>query len=376
MKSLIFRITTLMYQSSFDEGMVARLMMENSESVKLIKRVLESNELRCYRRLSRSENISDLPSPNIELLIDELGHDAQFPAENTRIEINKGRIVIRRLHTLDWLCRYPIIILDASANQALYEKVFPGHRPEMYTLDIRRSARVVQITDVKAGRRYLKDKSHLNTCLQYIRERAVGRVGIICQKTFEDRVASEFPDAVVGHYGAIRGSREFENCNTLFLLGGAFVGPDELLQQARAIFWREEKIDDLQVRVSKNYGMTSNNFTVGNMHEFQDTRLQVMAGSAFEEEMRQSAYRIRPLEGKGKVIYILSNVPIPGLPPDELDSIRNLKSNRERQFQRRVKYLRRKRRPCSCRIVSDYLEIPISTGKRYWSRLPAELKSN
>jgi hypothetical protein len=58
---------------------------------------------------------------------------------------------------------------------------------------------------------------------------------------------------------------------------------------------------------------------------YDDPNLRAFYERTREGEMLQAAFRIRPLEGKHKLIVVLSNLPLSGLPPTEMMSLFDLK---------------------------------------------------
>jgi hypothetical protein len=360
-------------EAADDPGLIFTLGRLVEDPVTLVRTVIESIEFNKFIALAQTEYIANLPPFPAANLIIELGHEADRPGGNSRIHLQGTKIVIHKFHNLDLLWRFPVVVLDASADPLIYEKIFPYREIEYLDLPITRKARVTQITNAPMGRdRYLNNDKNFAKIMEFIRQNAKGNVGIICHKKYESKLHKTFPEAVIAHYGALRGSRAFESCDSLFLVGMYFRNREELRRQAEAIFYYEQRIDPSSHVQAKDYGMDKENKQIWGLYDYSDSRLKAVADLCQAEEMRQAAYRIRPLE-HNRDIYILSNVPIPGLPPDKLIKL-NLADNTYKKFYRRAKYLKKIGKLSNYKGLANDLEISEYRAKRYWNRMPESLK--
>lgn len=339
----------------------------------LIQKVVDSPEMEVFREKAITESPRDLPPYPVLRLFEVLASELDRVGENSVLSVEKNKLVIRELHDLSVFGNRSVLVLDASADPLVYQKIFPGRKIEIWDCPVTIKAMIHQATDAPMGREgYLGNAKNRKLIVEFIKERAEGQVGIICHATYHKEFERAFPESVMGHYGAIRGSRDFEQCDCLFLVGGYFLNPDELRRQAELVFYEEEKISAVQHVVTKTYGMPRDNRQIHGLHEYQDPRVRALADQSQAEEMRQAAYRIRPLEGK-KQIYILSNVPIPGLPPDELFRLK-VKDQGFKKFINRARYLYRKGQPYNAVSLAQHIGVSVSTGYNYWKRLPPYLQ--
>jgi len=346
--------------------------LENPQA--LIQRYHESPEFQQAVQLAENLPARLLPPKSIFTLIHRLYEEATRARANSLLglELVRGscKIVIRRFQDLDRLRDFPVLILDSSADQMIYEQIFPGRSIEILDYEIEVRAQVVQITNSPLGVYGLQSKKTLQRVMEFIQEHQEGRVGIICRKQFEVELERNFHGAMVKHYGNVRGSREFEDCDSLFLVGGAFLPPLEPWKIAQTVFYDQPKVSRDKIMRGRDYGMAKHNQRIYGLWEHKDERVRAISQWAQEQEIMQAGYRIRPLQHPKK-IFILTNIPVPGLPPEKL--LKLTKNETFERYQKTVEKLISEEKDVNNHSVSKILGITPRQGRKYKNRLPVAL---
>ena len=215
----------------------------------------------------------------------------------------------------------PRLFLDASLSPRLVNKVSPGM--ELLDIAARRNARVVQVVDTALSKHRLgEDNDHLSArIVEFATRRVVENPNgaLIAPKDWLATHGSRLPCCVKqAHYGALRGLNELESADWLIVVGRNEPPPWAVESVARAWFagamepgtvTREQA--PLRARNGDTATITRTAFT--------DPRCQEILESIREQESLQAVDRLRLIHASApKTIYLLSNLPLPGLPPDEL----------------------------------------------------------
>jgi hypothetical protein len=227
----------------------------------------------------------------------------------------------------------PVIIMDSTGSVPIYQKLFPSRTPEVFDVSVEVKATVYQITDGLFGRTQLgrDDGASMERLLNAIATIARHRgtadhpVGVIASQDFEQRLrARDLRHVVTGHYFAERGTNRFVNrqCRDIILVGTPWPAPDDIEMMAQALFGEdEEELDYGMGPVPRTYGMSdADGMDVEvDVWDYRDQRVREVIALFREGEMIQEAFRGRPLDdGGGKTIWVLSSLPLPGLPPTRL----------------------------------------------------------
>ena len=345
-----------------DPHIILSLSPHLDNPVQVIQEVSASTEYGACLDLTKRGEIETLPPGQVLDLIGELAAEASRPGQNSRISFRQGKIVLRNFKNLNCLDCYPVLVLDASADRNIYKRIFPNRTIEMLSHPVEVQAKIFQITNSPMGKKQLKDPKVFKRVVKFIQKHRQQKIGIICPLEFKSALENEFPGAVIGHYWAIRGSRQFECCDTLFLVGGAFMRPEDLKRLASAIYFNESKISHFSRKTLKDYGMRRGNKQIFGLYEYTDPRLQALADLFQKEEMRQAAFRIRPLQ-ENKTIYILSNIPL-GLPPTKLLKLNN--NSKQEIYLEYANKLKLEHKRVTNRAISAGIGISERQGKKYF----------
>jgi len=153
---------------------------------------------------------------------------------------------------------------------------------------------------------------------------------IICKKRFEKRIRKMgLPkETQITHFYGTRGSNEFQSAKQVVIFGAPGWNKDTLFAYAAALY-PGEKLSSKQWFPLRQYYGTDKAIRV---REYVDPRIQMLYEMSIIDEIIQSLNRIRPLIFGDKMIYLMTNVVIPGLPISQLMSLselRNIATNKE-----------------------------------------------
>jgi hypothetical protein len=243
-----------------------------------------------------------------------------------------GRDVLtwRKLHK--FTSNLPVVVLDATGPERLYRPIFPRRQIEVDEANAQMVAQVWQIFDEKLPNRSFLSGTKTDQVKTIIEALYKSRASMGADKFAvigrEDVVkALKLPTQIIpGYYWKVRGSRAFEGCHTLVLVGAAEPDFVDVGLQADLLFGRE--IPRTPIEQTRPYYLTSTpgKSWAARVKSYADPDLKAFYERLREGEMTQAAFRIRPLEGPHKLIVVLSNLPLQGLPPTELMSMNDLEA--------------------------------------------------
>ncbi len=225
--------------------------------------------------------------------------------------------------------KVPRLYLDASLQRRMVDTGSPG--VEFVDIAARRNAHVVQVADTAlAGWRLKADNDHLSSRIIEFVTRKAGENpngSIVAPKDWLAAHGSRLPCCVKqAHHGALRGLNELEGCDWEIVVGRNEPPPWGVESIARAWFAGDP---DFQVgTVTREQAtLTARNGDTATITRtaFGDRRCQEILESIREQESLQAVDRLRLIHAaRTKTIYLLCNLPLPGLPPDELVALDDL----------------------------------------------------
>jgi hypothetical protein len=243
-----------------------------------------------------------------------------------------GRDVLtwRKLHK--FTSKLPVVVLDATGPERLYRPIFPRRQIEVDEANAQMVAQVWQISDEKlpnqsflSGTKTDQVKTIIETL--YKNRANLGDDGFAVIGRENVVKALHLPTQIKpGYYWKVRGSRAFEGCHTLVLVGAAEPDFVDVGLQADLLFGRE--LPRTPIEQTRPYYLKSRPGMswATKVEVYADPDLKAFHERLREGEMTQAAFRIRPLQGPHKLIVVLSNLPLQGLPPTELMSMNDLEA--------------------------------------------------
>lgn len=247
----------------------------------------------------------------------------------------------------------PLLLLDANGDRELLSYLTERELTEHH-VSIKMNCRIVQILDGKYGITTLfsrkkgepnKPKSSFWRLVKVVKQIAEqeepSKILIITWKVLEDVLVGmqkkgELPKEIsINHFGNIRGSNENENREIAIILGTPCPKPSDMMMQSQALFYDKGYVSAELESYEKayNYKDKDGNGWKIEMERYKDKRLEAIRRRYREMEVYQAAHRIRPILEDGKTIYLLTNLPIDLLPPDEMYTVDDLTDMTNPEYQ-------------------------------------------
>ncbi len=213
------------------------------------------------------------------------------------------------------------LFLDASLIPSVVNAVVPG--TEIVDIQARRNATLIQIVDTALSLTRLRaDNDHLTSRIAEFAERLKANNpngAVIGPKDFMDRTlaAGHFAGLVTGHFGALRGLNTMELADWLIVVGRNEPPVWGVERKARAWFAGDPALELGTARRAPGWIQTADGAVkAGNVTTFSDAHCQEILESLREQESLQAIDRLRLVHAKTpKTVYILSNLPLPGIRP-------------------------------------------------------------
>lgn len=226
----------------------------------------------------------------------------------------------------------PTVWLDATANEHLYRTV-TGWQIEVVEPKVALRGRIFQVWN-SANTKTSLVKNKVPTAKA---ERIIQQIERIIHKQGYDRskvavmtyqaLSGMLADYIHGHFFAARGTNRFEACEALIVIGTPQPSTTELLKQARMLFWErmpvfQEAWTDKDITFDY-ISPDGRSWSIPASGWWGDADLEALLWQNREAEIIQTAHRVRPVLYE-KDVWLLLNLPIDELPPDELISIQEL----------------------------------------------------
>lgn len=272
------------------------------------------------------------PHRAVEMLCEILAEEAeQHPErdEATRIRYrSNGQIVMGRIEILPFGGRTPLLILDATANGTVNEKLFG--RMETVRIDAEQKAFVIQIYDrTGSNKSWAEQESKVEDLAHVLACRALYGDRVLCVSHKElacELREMDLPDGVaIEHFGNLRGKDEYKDYDTIFITGRNQPPPSDVEGIARALFWDDEVplTYDLAAAFDKptgtylptelrGYAARGEAFGKGvNVNAFTDQRIEAVHQQLREAETAQAIARLRLVRSETrKIVILLANLPV------------------------------------------------------------------
>ncbi len=291
-----------------------------------LRRAIAQHNSRCIA----SRQLQNLIAGSVVQLLWTVAKESKQVGPNSRLRIENGVIVVRRPLQLRLPQEVKLVVLDATGDQGVYERLL--QRPTVVVdPQVRRQSRVIQYVSGRYGK-----------TTQALDEVTSGRVLRLVRKITEKYGSVESPVAVVAFkgehaklrqalegtqyillpYWGTRGTNEVieRGCSHIVLVGTPTPNPDDIgaWEEARAA-GEPSRVEFGHHWVLKSYGRFRDDKAV-EVLEYDDPRVQAAMHTEREGEMLQAAERIRTcITGPGqKTVWLLTRHPVDGLAPDLL----------------------------------------------------------
>lgn len=211
----------------------------------------------------------------------------------------------------------PTLILDATAQEAVLQKVLPKVKVANINVRPNPHVQIFQCQNASFSKEFLKKSENLSSLVlqlnRLIKLHQPEKVGLLTyknaalQKDFDTYLASrlQHDDIVASHFGDIRGTNIFDDVNLFFVIGRQDIGYQHVVAKGEALFGeslpQERRNFPLPIRMSDGKAKSLYN------HIFVDERLAATYDHICRAETLQAVARVRPIHGKPKVAYIFAN---------------------------------------------------------------------
>jgi hypothetical protein len=291
-----------------------------------------------------ADDAENVPYAHLPALVPLLLREAEAALQGKQYA---PRIIIER-ESLALLLRQEVneklperlIWLDATGDAAMYEALF--HRKvEVVDPFVERRGKVVQVVGRSNNKRSLTskdDENHdvidlaryeqvLEQVRHIIRTNGLQRAGVISYKTIVEKLATDLPGIQTMHFYAARGANSLEHVDGLVVIGTPQPSPVAMEHLARMIhFDSMEPFNRAWTPMLLPFAYTDEHgkgkaYAINGY--WNDPALQTILWQHREAELLQAVHRAR-LINRDVTVWLLSNIPLPDLPPDAIVEIRDL----------------------------------------------------
>ena len=181
-----------------------------------------------------------------------------------------------------------VLLLDGSANEAVYKKFLSPWEVKQIEIDIPLSpmTTIIQAPTLPSTRRIVHDNN--------LQERTTRHIAHICNElnltldggiTYQDFVpkCKEVFEGKWLYYGNQRGTNALADSSTIALVASPTAPPNAILRKASALYSNEELLDSTWKKVATGY------------YKAKDPRLEAVNRLHGIEELNQSLHRSRPI---------------------------------------------------------------------------------
>jgi hypothetical protein len=272
----------------------------------------------------------------VHLLIREAHQAIQGIDAPQRVIVTKGHLTLLLRHSIHDKLPAHIIWLDATGRPEIYQKIF---KREVKVIDAqpRMQGRIRQVIDrangkqslILDGKRTYRAGQAEQLIRKIIKDYGYQRPSVI---SYMDLV-KDIEDIQSGHYYASRGTNVHEDADAMFMVGAPQPAIYDAVKIAKMIYFERDTAFKVSwVTREKRYRYIDEDghgrqYPVSGFWD--DPDLQAVLEALREDEILQAAHRGRPVNHPVD-IWLLTNIPIDGLPPDELLTMREIMGAPER----------------------------------------------
>ncbi len=179
-----------------------------------------------------------------EVLADELEtHSERVGVCRVRYDSKKSEVVIDHRADLQIPSSAAILLLDATVDETILNAVIPG--VETAVIDVEQNAIVTQVYDRTGSNQSWGTEDKVQDLVVVLNARAESgeKILVVSHKKLADELREKrLPDNVsIAHFGALRGTNKYEDCETIFITGRNQPPQQDVDGKARALFWRDDE---------------------------------------------------------------------------------------------------------------------------------------
>ena len=208
----------------------------------------------------------------------------------------------------------PTLILDATAEPSVIQKVYPDFSFHNIKIKSNSDVNVYQMQNANFTKKYLQDAEKRRTVVKGLKDivNQYSNVGLISYKKIEGdddftkKIADEIGIKRYAHFGNLRGCNDFEDVDCLLILGRCAIPVDEYKLYADAIYGSKD-YNDNKVYVDKLIRMKNGNVCTLNNQIYLNSELESIYTYKSIGETIQAVGRGRLIHGKKKDIFLFSS---------------------------------------------------------------------
>jgi hypothetical protein len=250
------------------------------------------------------------------------------------VDERQDRVFVHWLRRVMVPVNAALLLIDADASLAVNRRIF-GDRLEEQSIRVRRNAHVIQVHSTRCAKyRLTAGGPDADRMLRQVRaliereSREGKRVLVVTYKAVRCLLTGETPEddigpygrcgtAAVAHFGNIRGSDDFKDCDTVVVIG-RYQPPVHAVESAARALWATDPVplglvgsDGRWSSEPRGYTLRSGERAGVEIERHPDDRAQLVLELMREAETVQSVDRLRLVHRAepGRVLLI-SNLPV------------------------------------------------------------------
>lgn len=291
-----------------------------------------------YQDIHRAEQASEAPYFHLPALVSLLDREArQALAERPY----PHRIILTASHMTLLLRRTPnpgalpphVIWLDATGRPELYEHIFQ-RKVEVLDAAPRLQGRIYQVVDRANGKQAITGKTGAERTDKAAQaETVINR--IIADHDYRSPVVISYKNFVEnmqvqagrGHFYAARGTNAHEDADAVIVMGAPQANIYQIVKLAKMLYFERDTAFQVEWMTREQVYPYVDADGQGRCYPvsgfWRDAALQLVLETVREDEILQAAHRGRPVNHPVD-IWLLTNLPIPALRPNQLLTMREI----------------------------------------------------
>lgn len=264
----------------------------------------------------------------LSILVEEMGLEGREQISQLRYDPRSHNVIIDQIAMNSFPENSDVLILDATADQLILEKIWPDIRFEK--IDFEQRAIVTQVFDrTGSNKSWDENEDRIEDLVTLLEEQILvgDRVLCVSHKVLADRLRGmRLPEEIaLAHFGAIRGIDEYKDHDTIFITGRNQPPQAAIDGIGRALWWddRESLKHDSAALLGappdinlptdlRGYLTSAPDEAAGvRVRSFSDPRIEAIHQQQREAETVQAIARLRLVHASRiKHVYLLGNIPI------------------------------------------------------------------
>ena len=328
-----------------DGPLVGALLGKGIGDAELLSLEIDRSDTKMPFNARSNSPPTNLPIPKVRslraletlksVLVEEMESHGEGITSRVRLDPKKGELVIDRLKMPVFPGSAHILLLDATADERITEHLFGPIQFDR--VDIEQNAFVTQVYDrTGSNMSWTTDEERIDDLILVLKDRVRSGETVLCvaHKALADELRNAgLPEEIrIAHFGNLRGSDDYKDCDTIVVTGRNQPPQSDVDGLARAVWWNDPQPlqhdpasllnappeTDLPCQL-RGYWMADPSERWGvRVRSFSDARIEAIHGQIREAETVQALARLRLVHSpKRKAVFLLGNLPVE-MPVDRL----------------------------------------------------------